>query len=144
MITIIDYGAGNSTSVANALRRIDCPCEVTSDPERIVRADKIIFPGVGAAGQAMAQLATTGIGEALLEAIARGVSTLGICLGMQILFDWSAEDGGVDCLGVIPGKVVKFASATTIERLKVPHIGWNRVKLKDKNFKLKIKTSTIL
>lgn len=124
MITIVDYGAGNITSVRRALDRLGAESEVSADPERVRTAGRIIFPGVGAAGQAMGRLQESGLGAAVIEFSASGKPLLGICLGMQILFDHSDEDGGVDCLGILPGKVVRFPN---LPGLTVPHMGWNGV-----------------
>jgi imidazole glycerol-phosphate synthase subunit HisH len=119
MIALIDYGAGNLRSVQNALGRLDATCTIASDPEDVARAQAIIFPGVGAAAPAMAALRDRGLDQAVTAAIRNGMPFLGICLGMQLLFESSAEDGAA-CLGVIPG---------TVERLKtqekLPHVGWN-------------------
>ncbi len=119
MIALIDYGAGNLRSVQNALGRLDATCTIASSPDDVARAQAIIFPGVGAAAPAMAALRDRGLDRAVIAAIRDGVPFLGICLGLQLLFEWSAEDGA-DCLGVIPGTVERL---TTPEKL--PHVGWN-------------------
>lgn len=130
MIAIIDYRAGNLTSVARAIRHIGFDCSVTGVPEEILKADKIIFPGVGSAKKAMEDLKALGLDQAIVEFVKTGKPVLGICLGTQIIFDWSAE-GDTPCLGILPGKVMRFPDglATRNERLKIPHMGWNRVEL---------------
>ena len=126
MTAIIDYKAGNLTSVKNALAAIGAESVVTSDPATIRAADHVVFPGVGAAKSAMENLAALGLVGVVREAAASGRPFLGICLGMQILFDHSEEDGGVDLLGVIPGRVRRFPDAPGF---KVPEIGWNQVNM---------------
>jgi len=123
MTAIIDYKAGNLTSVKLAFAALGAETVVTSDPEVIAAADRVVFPGVGAAKSAMENLRALGLVEPVKEAAATK-PFLGICLGMQILFDHSEEDGGVDCLGVIPGHVRRFP---TVSGFKVPEIGWNGV-----------------
>ncbi|MDR1829888.1 MAG: imidazole glycerol phosphate synthase subunit HisH [Candidatus Fibromonas sp.] len=121
---IVNYGAGNLTSVYNALKYLGIESEVSSEPEKIEKADKIIFPGVGAAKAAMENLNKTGIGEAVKNAVKKGTPVLGICIGCQIILESSEEDGGVQCLGLLEGKAVKFKNESN---LKIPHIGWNQV-----------------
>jgi len=125
MIAIVDYRAGNLTSVANAFDFLGIENAVTSDPETILRADKVVFPGVGAAKSAMENLRAAGLVETLKRVVALGKPMLGICLGSQIVLDSSEEDGGVECLGLIPGKAVRFASEPG---LAIPQMGWNQVK----------------
>ena len=124
MLTIIDYKAGNLTSVRNALAALGAEASVTNDPAAIRAADHVIFPGVGAAKSAMENLSSLGLVDTVREAAASGKPFLGICLGMQILFEHSEEDGGVDLLGVLPGKVRRFPD---VPGFKVPEIGWNQV-----------------
>jgi glutamine amidotransferase len=124
MTAIIDYRAGNLTSVRNALAALGAAASVTNDPADIRAADHVIFPGVGAAKSAMENLASFGLVDTLREVAASGKPFLGICLGMQILFEHSEEDGGVDLLGVLPGKVRRFPD---VPGFKVPEIGWNQV-----------------
>jgi len=118
VIAVVDACSGNLRSVQRALEQAGGDVVITADPEVVRGADKIVVPGQGAFGE-FAKGMAGGIGEALREAIARGTPYLGICLGLQVLFEES-EEGGVG-LGVLPGKVVRFRSG------KVPHIGWNQV-----------------
>ena len=123
MTVLIDYGAGNLTSVRNAFAAIGEETVVTRDPEVIGKADRVVFPGVGAAAHAMDNLRRFG----LVDVVRRAAATkpfLGICLGMQVLFEHSEEDGGVEMLGILPGKVRRFPD---IPGCKVPEIGWNSV-----------------
>ena len=123
MTAIIDYKAGNLTSVKLAFAALGVETVVTSDPKVIASADRVVFPGVGAAKSAMENLRSLGLVAPVREAAATK-PFLGICLGMQILFDHSEEDGGVDCLGIISGRVRRFPS---VPGFKVPEIGWNGV-----------------
>lgn len=117
-IAIIDYGASNLQSVGNALTTLGRPFEIISDPKKLVDFDKVILPGVGAAGSAMEKLKESGFAEILPKL---KVPTLGVCLGLQLFADFSFE-GNTKCLSVIPGEVKKFQT-----ELKVPHMGWNKV-----------------
>ncbi len=126
MIAIVDYKAGNLTSVRLAFDAIAIEAVPTADPAVLARADRIVFPGVGAAASAMANLRATGLIDTLRARIAAGVPFLGICLGTQILLDRSEEDGGVDALGVLPGTVRKFTPSDPA--CKIPHMGWNQVR----------------
>lgn len=123
MITIIDYGMGNLRSVAKALEHLAEPCEISSDPEKVAGAERLILPGVGAFGDAMEELGRRGLVPAIHRYVATGRPMLGICLGMQVLMDSSEEAPGVAGLGLIPGTVRRFRT-----ELKVPHMGWNRVR----------------
>ncbi|MDH7601213.1 MAG: imidazole glycerol phosphate synthase subunit HisH [Armatimonadota bacterium] len=127
MIAIIDYKAGNLTSVRLALEHIGAECVITSDASTISAADRIIFPGVGAAGEAVRNLEQLGLIGAIRQAARSGKPFLGICLGTQIILDYSEEDGGTECLGVLPGEVRRFAPADP--SYKIPHIGWNTVRI---------------
>ena len=127
MIEIVDYAAGNLTSVKRALDHLGVPCRITLDPDAIANGERVIFPGVGAAGSAVATLRSRGLFEALADAFARGTPILGICLGTQIVLSHSQEDGGVDCLGLVPGRVARFALKDP--SLKIPHMGWNAVRV---------------
>ena len=124
MLTIIDYKAGNLTSVKLAFAALGVETRVTDDPAQIRAADRLVFPGVGAAASAMANLQSAGLVEVLKEVTTSGVPFLGICLGMQILFDHSEEDGGTDTLGILPGQVRRFPN---VPGCKIPQIGWNQV-----------------
>ncbi len=125
MLAIVDYKAGNLTSVRNAFAALGVEAQVTRDPAAIRAAERVVFPGVGAAGSAMANLRALGLEEAVRGAAASGRPFLGICLGMQILFEHSEEDGGVDTLGILPGRVRRFPD---VAGFKVPEIGWNQVR----------------
>ena len=122
MIVIVDYGMGNLRSVQKAIEAVGAAAEITSDPELVRRASKVILPGVGAFGDAMAELTRSGLGEAFCEAVKVGKPCLGVCLGLQLLFDLSLEDGEHAGLGLLRGRVIRFASRPS---LKVPHMGWN-------------------
>ena len=124
-IAIVDYGAGNLTSVKNAFAALGVETVVTRDPAVVAAAARVVFPGVGAALSAMESLRSLGLESAVKDAAASGRPFLGICLGMQILFQRSEEDGGVDTLGVLPGRVRRFPK---VPGVKVPQIGWNNVK----------------
>ena len=127
MTAIIDYRAGNLTSVKNAFAAIGEETTVTSDPAAIAAAERVVFPGVGAAKSAMRSLTELGLAGAVREAAATK-PFLGICLGMQILFEHTEEDGGVDMLGILPGRVRRFPD---VPGFKVPEIGWNQVEGSD-------------
>jgi imidazole glycerol-phosphate synthase subunit HisH len=125
MIAIVDYKAGNLTSVQLACRALGCEAVVTSDPQQILAAERVIFPGVGAAGAAMQHLTSMNLVNVLREVTNKGTPFLGICLGTQILLEFSEEDGGTPTLGILPGRVPRFQP--TDRRDKVPQIGWNQV-----------------
>lgn len=126
LIGVIDYDAGNLTSVTSALKHLGAEFFITKDPKEVSKADKVIFPGVGEAVQAMNTLNRTGLADSLREYALGGKPFLGICLGFQILFDHS-EERDVDCLGILPGQVKRFPSDMG---LKIPQIGWNTVDFK--------------
>ena len=128
-VAILDYQAGNVTSVAHAVRRLGFDAEITADHDVIRAADHVIFPGVGAAATCMQVVRERGLDRALQEAVDDGKPVFGICVGMQLLFDHSEEDGGVECLGLLPGQVRRFE--LNDPALKVPHMGWNPVTFAD-------------
>lgn len=127
MIVIIDYGVGNLASVKNALDKLGAKCVISSNPEIIKKAKALILPGVGAAGQGMRNLKEKGLDKVVIDEIKKGKPFLGICLGMQLLFEKS-EEGNVKCLGFLKGAVKKFKKMR-----KVPQIGWNRVDIQQES-----------
>ncbi|MBI2441664.1 MAG: imidazole glycerol phosphate synthase subunit HisH [Lentisphaerae bacterium] len=126
MIAIVDYNAGNLTSVKLALDYLGAPAEITQDPERILAAERVIFPGVGSAGAAMRNLLALGLAEVLRQVVQRGTPFLGICLGAQIIFESSEEADEAPLLGLLAGTVKRFRPANRSD--KVPQIGWNGVR----------------
>lgn len=131
-IAICDYGMGNLHSAASALEHVagDQKVVVTSDAAVIAEAERILFPGVGAVRDCMSEIVRLGFDELIRAQIASGKPVLGICVGMQLLLDHSEENGGVDCLSIIPGNVRYFGDHMTDTQgnpLKVPHMGWNKV-----------------
>jgi glutamine amidotransferase len=127
MIVIIDYGMGNLRSVQKAIEAVGHQAEITPDPDLVRRASKVILPGVGAFEDAAAELKRTGLGEAFRDAVLAGKPSLGVCLGLQLLFDVSEEDGLHQGLGLLPGRVVRFVSTPGV---KIPHMGWNTLRIK--------------
>jgi glutamine amidotransferase len=125
MITIIDYSAGNLRSVQRACVEVGTQSVITNNPADVVKAEKVIFPGIGAAPSAMSYMEELGLDEALKEAFKKGTPMLGICLGAQIVLERS-EEGDEECLGLVSGKTVRFKPQD--KQLKIPHIGWNEVK----------------
>lgn len=127
-IAVVDYGAGNLRSVANALARAGLSPEITSDPSVVRAAGGVVLPGAGAFAEAIAQLDAKGLSDAIRESIAAGRPYLGLCLGLQLLFEESDEHGCHRGLGVLPGRVQRFASLDEQgQPRRVPHIGWNEV-----------------
>ncbi|MGD9147593.1 MAG: imidazole glycerol phosphate synthase subunit HisH [Anaerolineae bacterium] len=125
MIAIVDYGVGNLRSVQKALERVGATAIVTSDPAVLDGAQGVVLPGVGAFGDGMAQLQARHLVGPVLHQVERGKPLLGICLGMQLLFEESEEMGTHQGLGLLPGRVVRFPEG----ELKVPHIGWNQLQM---------------
>ncbi len=122
MIAIMDYDAGNIKSVEKALQRLGQEVVITRDAARILTADKVILPGVGAFGDAMKNLKEYGLVEVIHQVVERGIPFLGICLGLQLLFERSDESKGVEGLGILKGEICRIPEA---EGLKIPHMGWN-------------------
>ncbi len=132
MIAVLDYEAGNQTSVLRALRGQGIPAEITADPVALAEAKGIIFPGVGAAGQAMGLLGRTGLDKVLGSLIAAGKPLLGVCLGCQILLEHS-EENDQDTLGILPGRSLRFTPDFREEdgaAIRIPHMGWNSLRKK--------------
>lgn len=128
MIALIDYGVGNLFSLASSLRAVGAEAVVTSDPETIERADRLILPGVGAFGDAAEKLRSSGLAEFVCREAASGKEIMGICLGMQLLFEESFEYGCHKGLGLLKGSVVPMKGKVP-DSLKIPHIGWNSLSL---------------
>ena len=126
MIAIIDYDAGNIRSVEKALLLLGQEVKITSDAKEIQTADKVILPGVGAFGDAMENLKSRGLDTVIHQVVEQGTPFLGICLGLQLLFERSDEAPGVDGLGILKGEIVRIPAA---EGLKIPHMGWNSLHL---------------
>ena len=124
MIAIIDYGMGNLASVRNALGKLGYAAFTASEPDEILKADKVILPGVGAFEDAIKNLRRRGMDNCVKELVAAQVPLLGICLGMQLLFSESEENGIHEGLDIIPGRVIRFNT-----QLKVPHMGWNDISI---------------
>ena len=129
MIAVIDYGVGNLFSLTSSLRAVGADCVVTGDIDTVRSADKIILPGVGAFRDAIKKLSLTGLDKVIVEEVRKGKPIFGICLGMQMLFERSFEYGEHKGLGLLSGSVVPM-SGKIPEELKIPHIGWNSLKIK--------------
>ena len=130
-IAVIDYGMGNLHSASKALERVSDNARIliTNEPGQVAKADRVVFPGVGAIRDCMSELARLGLDDAVREA-ARNKPLLAICVGMQALLESSEENGGTPCLGILPGRVRRFDAAWSDahgEAIKVPHMGWNQV-----------------
>ena len=122
----MDYDAGNTLSVTRALEKVGAKVELTPDPERVANAEAIVLPGVGAFGDCMRKLEERGMDSACRDAFRAGTPFLGVCVGLQVLFEGSEESPGVDGIGILPGTVRRFGA----EGLKVPHMGWNGLELR--------------
>ena len=128
MVAIIEYDAGNIKSVEKALLHLGEEVIITRDREQILNSDKVILPGVGAFGDAMEKLRSYGLDKVIYEVVERKIPFLGICLGLQLLFEKSDETPGVKGLGVLPGEILRIPDK---EGIKIPHMGWNSVKIKE-------------
>lgn len=145
-ITMIDYGGSNLRSAQKAFEIVGADLETTADPDLICRADKLVLPGVGAFGAGMDAVRAMGLVEPIHEAVQRGIPLLGICIGMQFLFDESEEMGQHQGLGLIPGRVVHFSTSIQsfdpaqdkppVPILKIPHMGWNQLEHAGSHFLL--------
>jgi glutamine amidotransferase len=131
MIAIIDYDMGNLKSVEKAFEKLGAKTAVTRDEKSIKNSSHVVLPGVGAFGACMKNLSSYGLIEPILRTIEDGRPFLGVCLGLQLLFEESEEDGPTKGLGVIKGKVVRFPSPS--KELKVPHMGWNSIRIKKRS-----------
>jgi imidazole glycerol-phosphate synthase subunit HisH len=128
-ILIVDYGMANLRSVQKAFEKVGHAAEVSGDPNRVAECERLVLPGVGAFRDAIARLNESGLAEPIREHVRRGRKLLGICLGLQLLFDVSYEDGEYRGLGLFPGKVVRFPD---VPGLKVPHMGWNQLTIRQR------------
>ena len=126
-VIIVDYGMANLRSVQKALEKVGAAAEISGDPNRLADAHKLVLPGVGAFRDAIARLREASLAEPILAHICAGRPFFGICLGLQLLFTTSYEDGVDEGLNLFPGEVIRFAD---VPGLKVPHIGWNQLKIK--------------
>jgi imidazole glycerol-phosphate synthase subunit HisH len=122
-IALVDYGAGNLRSVENALREVGARVVVTRDPDAVRRADRVVVPGQGSMPECAEAMRRSGVADALRDAIGRGAPVLGICVGLQVLFEEGDEGGGARGLGLLPGRVARLP-----EGVKLPHIGWSPVR----------------
>jgi imidazole glycerol-phosphate synthase subunit HisH len=124
-VAVIDYDAGNTLSVTRALERVGAAVDLTPDPDRVALADAVVLPGVGAFGDCVKKLSGRGMDEACGEAYGAGKPFLGVCVGLQVLFEGSEESPGVGGLGILPGTVRRFG----VSGLRVPHMGWNQLEV---------------
>jgi len=122
-VAVVDYDAGNTLSVTRALEKVSSKVDLTPDPERVLAADAVVLPGVGAFGDCIHKLRDRGMDVACREAFRLGKPFLGVCVALQVVFEASEESPGVEGLGLMPGRVVRFEG----DGLKVPHIGWNEL-----------------
>ena len=128
MIAVIDYDAGNLANVERALRHLGADCRITREQEELKNADHLVLPGVGSFGDAMEKLKRYRLTEPIRQAVEAGKPFLGICLGLQLLFESSEESPGVPGLGLLPGRIARLPGK---EGLKIPHIGWNSLSIRE-------------
>lgn len=128
-VAVVDYDAGNTLSVTRALEKVGARVDLTPDPEKVAAADAVVLPGVGAFGDCMEKLRSRGMDAACREAFESGTPFLGVCVGLQALFEGSEESPGVPGLGILPGTCRRFVSDKSGERLRIPHMGWNQISL---------------
>ena len=140
MIAIIDYDAGNMKSVEKAFQYLNEDAVITRDRKAILEADRVVLPGVGAFGDAMERLHSYDLVETIQDAVKSGKPFLGICLGLQLLFDSSEETPGVKGLGLLPGEILRIPAA---EGLKIPHMGWNSIDIKEDSRLLRNRPSVV-
>jgi glutamine amidotransferase len=124
-VAVVDYDAGNTLSVTRALQKVGARVDLTPDPEKVEAAAAVVLPGVGAFGDCMQELRARGMDEACLETYRTGKPFLGVCVALQVFFEGSEESPGVEGLGLLPGRVVRF----DVDDLKVPHMGWNELEV---------------
>jgi glutamine amidotransferase len=124
-VAVVDYDAGNTLSVTRALEKVGARVELSPDPDRVLAADAVVLPGVGAFGDCVRKLCERGMDEACMEVYRSGKPFLGVCVALQVFFEGSEESPGVEGLGIFPGTVVRFEG----NGLKVPHMGWNELKV---------------
>lgn len=127
LVVVVDYGVGNLRNVTKALEFLGCEAKLTSDPDEVVKAEKLVLPGVGAFGAGMENLRRLNLIEPIKDAVKRGTPLLGICLGLQLLFEESEEMGQHEGLKLVRGKVVRFPE---IDGIRVPHMGWNSIRIR--------------
>lgn len=128
-VAVVDYDAGNTLSVIRALEKVGAKVELTPDPEKVASAEAVVLPGVGNFGDCVEKLRSRGMDAACREAFEKGTPFLGVCVGLQVLFEGSDESPVVSGLGILPGRCRRFASDPEGERLRIPHMGWNHLSL---------------
>lgn len=128
-VAVVDYDAGNTLSVTRALEKVGARVDLTPDPEKVVSADAVVLPGVGNFGDCVEKLRSRGMDAACREVFEKGTPFLGVCVGLQALFEGSEESPEVSGLGILRGKCRRFVSDSGGERLRIPHMGWNQIRL---------------